>query len=223
MTLFGVDLSSYQADFDIGQMQREGFEFIIAKISEGSYYRDSWWPSNLAKARAAALPIMGYHFLTNEDVQKQADLVASHIGDPQVPIALDIETPGEPDLRPGINDVYNMIAALQERRITVRLLYLPKWYWNGYMGSPDLNGLPSLWSSSYPASTETYASAIYESIQQVGFSPYSPGQPAPVIWQFTDTASVADQRIDANAFRGTPAELAALFTIVSPSTNSQLG
>ncbi|ADG97331.1 glycoside hydrolase family 25 [Segniliparus rotundus DSM 44985] len=210
MTLWGIDISNYQGDIDLDQVAREQFSFVFAKISEGTYFRDSWWPRNRDKGREAGLVVAGYHFLTNENADAQADLVASWLGDLSVPVALDVEATSRSSAKPAIADVKAVKSALEQRGCAVPVIYLPRWYWQGHLGSPDISWIEGLWSSQYPSSQQFYASSIYGSIPPVGFEPYGPGCPKPAIWQFTDRARVAGRQVDADAFLGSRDDLLAL-------------
>ena len=74
-------------------------------------------------------------------------------------------------------------AGLDEtsRNVTVQLGYCPDWYWSS-VGGGD-NG--------------------------EGWLPY--GNATPACWQFTDAALIGPWSVDCNAFKGTPAQLAAAF------------
>jgi hypothetical protein len=70
--------------------------------------------------------------------------------------------------------------------------------------------LAGLISSAFPDGTG-YASVIYENAgggEGEGWATY--GNATPVIWQFTDQASVDGKTLDANAFRGTQQDLTTL-------------
>jgi hypothetical protein len=44
MTLYGIDVSNHQKNFDFAAAKREGFVFATHKVTEGDGYRDPYWP-----------------------------------------------------------------------------------------------------------------------------------------------------------------------------------
>ncbi|AHH16597.1 putative peptidase [Nocardia nova SH22a] len=202
---FGIDISSFQAGLDLAQVFREGFEFVIAKVTEGDYYRDAQWRGFRDATLAAGKILVGYHYVRGDcDIEAQADLFLSHIGDPSIPAMIDHEANSG-----GANVARAMVAALQRRGVHVGLTYLPRWY-HGQIGSPDLTGLPPLMSSSYGANRAGYASAIYPGSNDSGWNGY--GGLDVAIFQFSEAGRVAGRNVDVDAFRGTPDQLRALLT-----------
>lgn len=210
MTLFGVDISNWQKGLDLAQVKREDFRAVIAKVSEGLGFRDGTWPGFRDATRAAGLPIMGYHYLRSGDsVEAQADTFVSHLGDTTIPCMIDAEIgSGDADHVRAFRD------AVERRGVRVTLLYLPRWYWSGHIGSPDLSGLPPLMASSYGSDQPGYASVLYPGDHDGAWNGY--GGLDVAVLQFTQRAKVAGQQIDAWAFRGSESQLAALFGAASP-------
>lgn len=206
-TIWGVDISNHQKGINVQSIRNEGFDFLIAKVSEGSTYRDPQWPGFRDAARAAGLKLMGYHYFRTGNVQAQADTFVQHLGDKSIPAMIDFENGSGTSVR----SIVEFIAALRDRGVTAKLLYLPRWYWQGTMGSTDLSpvGLP-LMSSSYGANRAGYTSAIYPGDNDPGWNGY--GGLDVAVFQFSERGRVAGMDIDVNAFKGTEADLAALFS-----------
>lgn len=194
MTIFGVDVHPiYQANLNIEQVAKEGFSWLAVKASQGTSTR---WAAGaqawIERAENAGMVGFPYHYLDagNIDAQAQAAKTAAA----GRPLMVDVEngsgTVGG-DLRPFLG----ACAAIGQ---PVCLIYLPQWYWS-QIGKPDLAGLPPLVASHYGSATG-YASSIYTSVPNSWWSNYGNGQVA--VLQFTDKASVAGQKIDANAYRG---------------------
>lgn len=203
-TLFGVDISNWQDGLSLKRVADEGFRFVTIKATEGTW-RDPILHSHLADARATDMHVAAYVYVrTGTSAQAHADTLADHLRDTSVPIALDIEdgAGSDPAFWRAVRD------AIEGKGYRVILTYLPHWYWK-QVGRPDLTGLPPLWTSRYPDMNGGYASVIYQRAGLKGWDGY--GGLSVTMWQFTSTADVAGQRIDANAFRGTEADLAALF------------
>ncbi|WP_052068581.1 glycoside hydrolase family 25 protein [Rhodococcoides fascians] len=211
MTIFGIDIASWQKGLNIDRVAAEGFRYIIAKATESNDYRNPEYAAQKAGARKNGLHFGAYHYLRADTSAKaQVDNYAALEPDKSVPVMLDHEA-GSGDVRV-LRAVHSEFVA---RGYRVNLTYLPNWYWGGTMGKPDLTGLPPLMSSNYGRERAGYASAIYPGDSDVGWNGY--GGLDVAVFQFTQKASVAGQSIDANAFRGTEAQLAALFGSATPS------
>jgi hypothetical protein len=140
---------------------------------------------------------------TNPDTE--ADVVAD-MCPRDVPIQIDYE---DLDRNGSIGDLLARVGALTARGFRLLPIYLPRWYWSGRMGSPDLSGLPvEIWNSHY-VNGSGFASALYPGDLHPGWAPM--GGKDVAILQFTEHADVAGQSIDANAVRGGESKLAELF------------
>lgn len=210
-TVFGIDVSNHQRAFDFAAAAREGFVFATHKITEGTGYRDPWWPrARIEMAQHFPGRWGGYVFCrTNTDPREEARVLADHAGGTDFPLQIDYE-----DTTNGgsLDDLRRRIDAYSEVGFEQLLpIYLPRWYWQGRMGSPDLSQLPlGIWNSHY-TSGFGYASDLYERIgdNHPGWAPMG-GQPVEIL-QFSETATVAGQKIDVNAVRGGVARVAELF------------
>ncbi|WP_052070971.1 glycoside hydrolase family 25 protein [Rhodococcoides fascians] len=211
MTIFGIDIASWQKGLNIDHVAAEGFRYVIAKATESDNYRNPEYAAQKAGARKNGLHFGAYRYLRADTSAKaQVDNYAALEPDRSVPVVLDLEA--------GSGDVRILRAVHGEfisRGYRVNLSYLPNWYGAGTMGKPDLTGLPPLMSSNYGRERAGYASAIYPGDSDVGWNGY--GGLDVAVFQFTQKASVAGQSIDANAFRGTEAQLTALFGSATPS------
>lgn len=210
MTTFGIDIASWQKGLNIDRVAAEGFRYVIAKATESDNYRNPEYGAQKAGARKNGLRFGAYHYLRADTSAKaQVDNYAALEPDKSVPVMLDHEA-GSGDVRV-LRAVHGEFVS---RGYRVNLTYLPNWYWAGTMGKPDLAGLPPLMSSNYGRERTGYASAIYPGDSDVGWNGY--GGLDVAVFQFTQKANVAGQSIDANAFRGTEAQLDALFASATP-------
>lgn len=124
------------------------------------------------------------------------------------------------DFEAGSGDLDNFWAvanAVTAAGAHVALSYIPHWYWRR-IGSPDLTGVPGLVASDY-VSGSGYASELYPGNHSSFWNGYGGAQP--VILQFTNAASVAGQTVDADAYRGTAAELQQFLTTGDQMTPEQ--
>lgn len=205
MTIFGIDIASWQKGLNLDRVAAEGFSYVIAKATESNNYKNPEYGAQKDGARKNGLLFGAYHYLRADvSARSQVDNYASLEPDKSIPVMLDHEA-GSGDIRV-LRAVHDEFVS---RGYRVNLTYLPNWYWAGTMGRPDLTGLPPLMSSNYGNERAGYASAIYPGDSNVGWNGY--GGIDVAVFQFTQKASVAGQSIDANAFRGTPDQLAALF------------
>jgi lysozyme len=206
MTIYGVDVSGYQPNFDFAQCRAQGFDFAVIKATEGSNYINPSYSKQLQASVNAGLLTCSYHFVHATDVPGQLAELERYV-DRRYPVWLDSEMDGSGE--------YNASVQLhdQARRDGWNVVgdYFPRWFWSS-IGSPNLVPLGALWSSGYPTSRTGAAVDIYAAAggdSGSGWAAY--GGSSPVLWQFTDAATVANYtRIDADAFRGTRDQLAAL-------------
>lgn len=207
MTLFSIDISNNNGSgISMAEVKAEGFAWVEAKVSEGNYFQDRTWPGYRDAANAAGIPIVGYHYAiaSCSPVSQVAAYVNNGGGKT---VMLDFEANSGT-----INDYWNLVNAFNNAGVEVVLSYIPRWYWGGNMGGGDLSKVPGLISSSY-FGTGDAASNLYNNAGGDGGNGWnSYGGGTPVVWQFTDGANVAGVRVDANAFKGTEAELAALLS-----------
>lgn len=209
MTIFGPDISSYEQGVNVAALSDP---FVILKCTEGTYYTDADYAGWLAQARSAGKVVIPYHFVkTESSAQAQAAMLAAHIDDMTLPVMLDVETEGAS--APNLPFVLSVIDAMHGRGLNVRLVYLPRWYWQ-QVGSPDLTPLSGrgvgVVSSAYPRSGPLAPAQGYAADggdAGPGWAAY--GGVTPVLWQFTD-AGTEQQNVDFNAFRGTVDQLRAL-------------
>lgn len=214
MSLFGVDVSNNNwssaqecQDF-IASLPGQGYSWVEAKVSEGNYYSDPYWAATREACQSAGVPVIGYHYANAaSSPESQVSTFAANGGGDSVMIDFEANSGN-------INDFWALVNAFNGAGITVRLSYLPRWYWQE-IGSPDLTGIPGLISSSYYGSGD-YGSTLYANAggdSGNGWNAY--GNASPVIWQFTDGALVNGKSVDANAFLGSVADLQTLLGITT--------
>ncbi|WP_433568068.1 glycoside hydrolase family 25 protein (plasmid) [Nocardia sp. CA-151230] len=205
MTLYGIDISNNNgSDIDLAQVKAEGFDFVFCKVSEGDYFVDSTWPAYRDAARAAGLALAGYHYVRGDcDPDSQADVFVRHLDGAAA--MLDFEANSG-----GMDVFWAVVRAINARGVQVALSYIPRWYWQ-QIGSPDLSQAPGLIQSSYVTTPSAPASAMYPGDDSAFWNGF--GGKAVDILQFTDGAMVAGHSVDANAFRGTRADLDTLLAV----------
>ncbi len=60
--LFGIDVSSYQGTINWSSVYANGARYAFAKATEGNYYRDAYFTSNMSHGKSAGLQMGAYHF-----------------------------------------------------------------------------------------------------------------------------------------------------------------
>ncbi|MDV8022254.1 glycoside hydrolase family 25 protein [Rhodococcus sp. IEGM 1330] len=219
MTLYGIDVSNHQKNFDFAAAKREGFSFATHKVTEGTGYRDPYWP-RAKEQMAEHFPgrNAGYVFCkVDADPQREADAYFAHGGTSLVQI--DYE---DMDRAGSAQDLAKRVQAFLDRGARLLPVYIPRWYWSSRMKSFDLSWLPApLWNSHYVGGSD-YASKLYPGDDwrgpdgRQGWLPF--GNKDVAFLQFSEQGRVAGQSIDVNAFRGDDSQLAALFGAATPES-----
>lgn len=165
-------------------------------------------------AKAAGLPFAAYHFLypsRSVSIASQAAVAAASIGDTSIAVMIDHEPDGAGAPIPSVADHLAFAKAMRAKGYKVGLSYIPHWVWQD-MGSPSLATLANaglrLQASSYVGGSG-FASTLYPGD---GSFPAGYGGMPVWGWQFTDAAKVAGFSVDANAIKGSPADVAAMFS-----------
>ncbi len=60
--ILGIDVSSYQGSINWSSVHSDGVDFAYAKATEGNYYEDSYYDSNMSNGKAAGVQMGAYHF-----------------------------------------------------------------------------------------------------------------------------------------------------------------
>lgn len=204
MVTFGLDISHHQdLRLDLAQCRREGIEFVFMKATEGAGFVDSEFGANLAEARAVGLLVAAYHYVRSNASAAAQVANVQRVVPRDVPVIPDVEANSG-----GIALTRDIVNRLRAAGYVVPLCYIPRWYWN-QIGQPSLAGLPPLWSSRYPDNVVGSIADEWADVPAHYWNGY--GGLNVAVLQFTSSARIAGhQPLDANAFRGTRAELAAL-------------
>lgn len=211
MTQFIADIASYQKGLVPAEL-RPSVAALIVKCTEGATYVDPYYSAWLAEGRGTGLLLGAYHYVDGSSPQAQAENLKAHIVDEQLAVMLDSEDGG-------LQQQLEVADAMTALGLRVRIDYLSRSYWAA-IGSPDLSapfrsrGL-TLVTASYPTSAAGSPAQLYPGDGASEWNEYGGVQPG--IWQFTNAADEDGQRIDVSAYRGTLAELAALFGTTAPA------
>lgn len=182
----GIDISAHNGEIDFGSVRDAGYDFVIAKASEGATFRDRRFIDNLRLAREAGLRVGAYHFFRfdTSGYMQALNFAAAVEGRPlDIPLVIDLEEWTNPTFQatPLVTTrLVEMIDYLESRGYRV-MLYTNK---NGY--NRFLRTLPR----SYPLW-----------ICSLGDEPQTEGW---TLWQATHSGRVpgSDHPVDINVFRG---------------------
>jgi GH25 family lysozyme M1 (1,4-beta-N-acetylmuramidase) len=186
----GVDVADYQhqhgAAIDWPQVAAAGYKFAFIKATEGDYYVNPYYPSDLAEAKAAGLYVAGYHFAVPNvsGGASQADYAVQNVGyfpdGRTLPVALDIEyNPyGEECYGLSATQMVAWLAAFtaEAQRLTGQLpvIYTTADWWRTCTGDNAGFGADPLWVAAYGSASP----------------PMPAGWGSWTFWQYTSRASV---------------------------------
>jgi lysozyme len=213
-----IDISNYQTGLDIDQAGREGYSAVICKATEGVSYRDPRFDTFIPQVKAAGLIPGAYHFLRASDGAAQARAfharVAAQGGPGGFLCACDNEQDATWDVT---REFYAEWARLTGGHPL--MMYSGAWWWSP-RGWPGASLTPYLWASHYVSGSGA-GSALYAKVPASWWTPGYGGWNTATILQFSSSATVADQAVDVNAYRGTIAQLRELTSAsgaIIPST-----
>jgi GH25 family lysozyme M1 (1,4-beta-N-acetylmuramidase) len=216
--VFGIDVSHWQGTLDWHAIWKEAFRFCGIKATEGPYpngkkYTDPSYARNNRRAKARGFVLFPYHFLVNAPVSRQVAHFLRVAGGGwqrgKCPL-IDFEAyPNFPSLSPKKDHLFAFIRELRRRigREPLIFVYAGKGYTDS-LGGIDLSTFNNvcLWDASYYLGFERgYASNLWREIVNAGFHPFAKsrwGHRPKKVSQFTSTARVAGQPMDADAWRG---------------------
>jgi hypothetical protein len=214
VTIFGPDVSSFQRGLVLSRLASAAF--VIAKTTEGTYYTDAEYQGWRQQCAALGRPFIWYHFLSGQTAAAQVAHTLANIGD-GLPGMLDAEPQEQTGFKPTWSQILAYIDAAHAGGLNLRLLYLPRWYWD-QIGRPDLSVLAPrrvyLVSSAYPGGTGGPA-ALYPGDSAAGWQSY--GGATPLLYQFTNQATDGGKPLDYNAFRGSLDQLRAYLQATAPA------
>lgn len=161
----GVDVASYQhpdgAVINWGQVASAGYKFASVEVSEGNYYANPYYATDLAQAKAAGLYVTGYHFAVPNvsSGASQADYAVKHAhyaaDGRTMPLELDIE------YNPYGATCYGLTAArmvawisafiAETRRLTGQptIIYTTADWWRSCTGDSGAFSSDPLWVAAY--------------------------------------------------------------------------
>ncbi|MCT2121728.1 GH25 family lysozyme [Dietzia cinnamea] len=210
---FALDISEWQNPISLRAAKADGIAGVIIRTNDGTH-RDKVFRSHLDDARANGLPVSAYWFVRRPDegtsIAAQADVVAAQLdGQGDIGVWLDVESPGGMDRA----TVYAARDALRARGIRVIGIYSTAGYWESIRGGePPARDFGAIWVANFGPDRKGNFRSIYPGNGHAVWD-YPLGDRKPDLWQFTQHGRIPSYggSLDVNAFRGSPAQLKALF------------
>ncbi len=229
-TQFGWDASDYdwgRGPMNLAAAAQDGIVFFTHKATEGISTRHRHYGEALRRARDAGIPVLGaYHVVrTAPAVSSQVSYMLSYL-DSQTPwwrdhpyffIQVDLELWDYDAVPAAVGEAF--ADAISQATGKVSVIYASR----GQYGN-QLNGTShELWNANYGSDPQVHFKTAYSARggdTGPGWTSYS-GK-TPVIWQYGARTTIGTQHIcDANAFRGTLADLQTLVSGGSVMTPAQ--
>lgn len=204
MTLFAVDISSHQGAFDVVRAAAEGYSACLCKATEGRTFRDPRFDRNIPLVKASGMVPGAYHFLRSGDGAAQARAfharIAAHGGPAGWLCACDNEADASWSTTMAFFAEWGQLTGCHPL-----IMYSGAWWW-GSRHWPGATLTPHLWHSRYTTGTGP-GQQLYTRVPASWWTPGYGGWPTATLLQFTSSARVAGQSVDASAFRGTVDDL----------------
>lgn len=222
-TIFGPDVSYFQNGMSLARAKAEGMSFVILRTNDGTF-KDTCYASHYDDAKNAGLLIAAYAYIRNPSegtsIAAQVQTTLQVMGNRNDPVWLDCET----NAGLHVDHIREYKRRLEAAGVRVPGIYTYVPFWEGKVSpsEPDMSEFGYLWKAAYPGGTGT-AAQVYSASGGDGSRnwTYPLGNRKPYLWQFTDRASIAGYQVDCNAFKGTEAELRAIFYGGSAATSEE--
>lgn len=215
-TLFGTDISEHQNGMSLRRAAGEGISFAIIRTTDGTY-KDGCYRSHLEDAESAGLITAAYHYLRNPSegtsVAQQVQASLEVMGNKKRPVWIDVETPAGLH----VDHIRQCKHEFEKHGVHVIGAYSYVPYWEGHVAphEPDSHEFGAFWVAAYGQNPYGKPRDIYPGDQHRQWN-HPLGNQKPVMWQYGSNAQVAGYSVDINAYRGSKAQLRALFSGKNP-------
>lgn len=172
MTFFYPDTSDYQGDISYA-----GCIAVCSKAGE-NLSEDPYFASSKTRAANAGAYLFAYWLIHETNATAQAQKAFSVVG--TIPLMVDVEQVGNSN--PGVTDTAEFLAEFAALGGHCHLLYLPHWYWQDNIGSPDFSPLAPYGMFLVTSDYTSYSDS------GPGWNGY--GGLTVLAWQYTSTASL---------------------------------
>lgn len=188
----GLDISAYQHDrtpINWGLLARQGVGFIAVKVSEGTYYRNPYYPSDARAAAAAGIRVMPYAFANprRSGGAATASFAVATIGaapaSAGLPLVVDLENDpykkGADCYGAGVTAMISWIAGFTARAVALTgkwpVIYTTAAWWRECTGSTGRFRHDALWLAAFggtlPSVPSPWAHWTFWQYDNAGFLP----------------------------------------------------
>jgi lysozyme len=148
----GVDVSTYQQNFDWTAREQEGIQFGIARVSNGTEIIDDYFDRNWREMKAHGILRGAYqYFRPGQDAGAQANLMVDklgRLGPGDLPAVIDVETADGQSPSVVSQKVRTWLEIVEEGTGKRPMIYTSGYFWRDEVGDTGLGDYP-LWIANY--------------------------------------------------------------------------
>lgn len=197
-TVKGIDVSFYQEGVNWASVKQAGYRFGIARISDGTRFRDEYFQRNWSGIKAQGMVRGSYQFFRpQQSATQQAQIVidaVGKLGPGDLPVVLDVESADGASSAAIVSGMQTWLDLVEEGTGKRPIIYAASGFWNTLRNTSQFASY-DLWVANYqatcPAMPDTWGDWT--------------------MWQYTDREQVPGVRggVDANLFQGSYEQLVA--------------
>lgn len=184
----GIDVSNHQGVINFRQVKQAGYEFVFIKATEGTNFRDRYFPANWYNAHAEGFICGAYHYMKpkqNPDARTEADYFYDYVTEQGAlskgdMLVLDAETLTPADDGPYGNWCTYWLQIIESYFLFKPLCYTGQDYINRLhlTSNPDI-GNYGLWLASWVPNSQI------NNVTQANIPPAPAPWPVTAFWQYT--------------------------------------
>ena len=146
----GIDISVHSGSVDWACFEKDRFDFVYLKASEGLDLVDAAFHAHRLEAKKIGIPTGAYHFfVTEDDASDQAKFFIETVGDDcgTLPPVLDIELIGKNTRGDLASSILNWLMIVEKKYGVKPVIYTSHNFWNAHVKT-DFSGY-HLWVAEY--------------------------------------------------------------------------
>jgi len=165
-TVRGVDVSYYQGDIDWNAAHADGIDFAVARVSDGTGFKDPKFNQNWAGMRDAGVVRGTYQFFRpKQDPIAQADLTiamindAGGMGDGDLPPMLDLEVNDGVDAGTLLSRAQAWLDRVEQATGRTPMIYTGSYFWQQFGNPAGFDRYPLVianWETSCPRLADSW-------------------------------------------------------------------